>query len=96
LAERVSEQARLSVWVRGRVQGVGLRYWVRGRARELGLGGSATNLADGRVQVVVEGGREACQTLLDAIGSDEAPGFVGGIEHTWGEPAGEPHSFRVG
>jgi acylphosphatase len=96
LAERVSKQARLSVWVQGRVQGVGFRYWVRGRARDLGLRGSATNLADGRVHVVVEGRREVCQSLLDAIDVDDAPGVVAGIEHTWGEPANEPGSFRVG
>jgi acylphosphatase len=89
-------QARLSVWVQGRVQGVGFRYWVRSRARDLHLRGSATNLDDGRVAVVVEGSRNACQSLLEAIGSDAAPGFVGRVEHTWAEPADEPDSFRVG
>ncbi len=92
----MGEPARLSVWVRGRVQGVGFRYWVRGRARELGLRGSATNLDDGRVAVVVEGSRAACQALLDAVGSDAAPGVVGRVEHTWAQPAGEPDAFRVG
>jgi acylphosphatase len=92
---RSSEQARLSVWVQGRVQGVGFRYWVRSRARDLGLRGSATNFADGRVAVVAQGPRAACQALLDAIGSDAAPGFVGRVEHTWGEPITEPEGFRV-
>jgi len=49
LADGVVEQARLSAWVQGRVQGVGYRYWIRGLARDLGLRGSATNLPDGRV-----------------------------------------------
>ena len=48
------EHARLTAWVRGRVQGVGFRWWVRARALELGLVGSATNLDDGRVQVDAE------------------------------------------
>jgi acylphosphatase len=89
------ESVRLSVWVRGRVQGVGFRYWVRSLARDLGLRGSATNLTDGRVAVVVEGPRPACQSLLDAIGSDRAPGFVGDVVHTWGDLDGEAAGFRV-
>ncbi len=92
----MGEQARLTVRVQGRVQGVGFRYWVRSRADDLGLRGSATNLPDGGVEVVVEGSREACQSLLDAIGSDAAPGFVGRIERTWSEPRNEPATFRVG
>lgn len=45
-------EERLTAWVHGRVQGVGFRWWTRSRALELGLVGSATNHADGRVLVV--------------------------------------------
>jgi hypothetical protein len=45
--------------------------------------------------VVVEGPRPACQSLLDAIGSDRAPGFVGDVVHTWGDLDGEAAGFRV-
>ncbi len=38
------EQARLTAWVEGRVQGVGFRWWARARALELGLSGWAENL----------------------------------------------------
>ena len=48
------DDVRLTAFVKGRVQGVGFRWWTRARALELGLNGSATNLADGRVDVVVE------------------------------------------
>src|SRR6185437_9861362 len=50
------EEARLTAWVRGRVQGVGFRWWVRRNALELGLIGMAENLVDGRVKIVAEGG----------------------------------------
>ena len=92
----MQDRARLSAWVDGRVQGVGYRYWIRNRARDLGLRGSATNLPDGRVAVVVQGPRTACQSLLDAMDSDDAPGWVGKLDHTWGEPINEPDGFRVG
>src|SRR5699024_6983579 len=59
--------ARLIAWVRGRVQGVGFRWWVRARALELGLTGAATNLADGRVEVVAEGPSRCCAELLTLL-----------------------------
>jgi acylphosphatase len=37
----LSKQARLTIWVRGRVQGVGFRWWVRSNALALGLMGMA-------------------------------------------------------
>jgi acylphosphatase len=91
----VDDRVRLSAWVQGRVQGVGFRYWLRGRARDLGLRGCATNLPDGRVAVVAQGPRAACQALLDAMDSDAAPGVVGAVVHTWSEPTNEPDGFQV-
>jgi acylphosphatase len=38
---------RVTAWLTGRVQGVGMRWWVRSRALELGLAGHAANLTDG-------------------------------------------------
>ena len=53
--QREQDQAvRLTAWVRGRVQRVGMRWWIRARALELGLAGWARNLPDGRVDGVVE------------------------------------------
>ncbi|MEP7177480.1 MAG: acylphosphatase [Pseudonocardiales bacterium] len=92
----MGESARLDAWVDGRVQGVGYRYWIRSRARDLGLRGSATNLPDGRVAVMVQGPPAACQSLLEAMASDDAPGWVGKLVHSWGEPGEEPDGFRIG
>jgi acylphosphatase len=77
------EAVRLTAWVRGRVQGVGMRWWVRSRALELGLVGTATNLDDGRVEVVAEGSRAACDTLLAALCSGRTPGQVTGVTERW-------------
>jgi len=38
----------------GKVQGVFCRDYCRQHARRMGLGGAATNLSDGRVQVIIE------------------------------------------
>jgi acylphosphatase len=67
---------RMTAWVHGRVQGVGFRWWARSRALELGLVGHAANLSDGRVEVVAEGPREACERLLVALRSGPTPGQV--------------------
>lgn len=69
-------QVRMTVWVHGRVQGVGFRWWTRSRALELGLAGHAANLPDGRVEVVAEGPRAACEKLLAALRSGSTPGYV--------------------
>ena len=87
------DTVRLTAWVRGRVQGVGFRWWVRSRALELGLAGSATNLDDGRVLVVAEGGRAACETLLKRLSGHGPPGQVTGVTERWDRPRGDITSF---
>lgn len=77
---------RLTAFVKGHVQGVGFRWWTRSRALELGLVGSATNLDDGRVQVVAEGPEDACRALLALLPS--GPGRVVFVAERWGEPRG--------
>ena len=84
---------RLTAWVRGRVQGVGFRWWTRCRALELGLTGQATNLDDGRVEVVAEGPREACQALLDHLRGGRTPGSVETVTERWTEPKGGLSGF---
>lgn len=85
--------ARLTAHVKGRVQGVGFRWWTRARALELGLRGTATNLADGRVEVVAEGPREALEQLLDLLRGGTTPGRVDFVADRWGEPRGVPDGF---
>ena len=60
--------------VSGHVQGVGYRWFVRGLAVAAGLSGSATNLPDGRVEVVAEGPEDDVRALLAALDGPRAPG----------------------
>lgn len=61
------QPVRVTVNVRGRVQGVGFRWWTRTRALELGLGGHARNTSDGRVEITAQGSRGAVTRLIDLL-----------------------------
>jgi len=86
-------EARLTAWVDGLVQGVGFRWWVRSQALRLGLAAVATNLPDGRVKVVTEGRRDACDELLALLSGPSAPGRVSNVAHEWDEPRGGISGF---
>jgi acylphosphatase len=93
-ADEADEQVRLTAWVSGRVQGVGFRWWTRVQALRLGLVGTATNLADGRVEVVAEGRRAACQRLVERLESSDTPGAVAHVASRYSEPRGDLTGFR--
>lgn len=78
-----SDPVRLTAWVHGTVQGVGFRWWTRTRAGEHGLAGYARNLVDGRVEIVVEGARPACEALLADLRGDRTPGAVDTVVERW-------------
>jgi acylphosphatase len=72
---------------------VGFRWWTRSRARELGLDGTARNLEDGRVEVIAEGPRTACEALLTALRGGGSPGRVAGVTERWSESRGGLSGF---
>jgi acylphosphatase len=90
---RDDENARLTAWVHGQVQGVGFRWWTRRQALELGLSGYAGNLRDGRVEVVAEGPRADLARLLDALRSGNTPGWVDTVVERWSEAKGNHTGF---
>ncbi|MFC5906804.1 acylphosphatase [Streptacidiphilus monticola] len=91
----MGEQVRMTAWVRGQVQQVGFRWWTRSRALEIGLSGYASNLSDGRVQVVAEGSREDCEKLLDLLRHGDTPGRVDGVTEIWATPDGGYDGFAI-
>jgi acylphosphatase len=80
--------ARCTAYVSGYVQGVGFRAFVRSRAIRLGLVGSATNLADGRVEVIAEGSLSACRSLVALLRDGWTPGDATQVTLEWGRPTG--------
>ncbi|MBN9611241.1 MAG: acylphosphatase [Actinobacteria bacterium 69-20] len=89
-----NEPVRLTAWVHGRVQGVGFRWWTRARALELGLTGSAANKPDGRVEVIAEGPRAACERLLALLRGPGTPGAVTLVVERFDPPRGGLDGFR--
>ena len=89
---------RATVFVRGQVQGVGFRWWTRARALELGLVGSARNLPDGRVAVVVQGPGDAVDRLIALLeetpSTSGRPGRVTGVVTQWGRARPGVEGFR--
>ena len=89
------EPARLTIWVRGEVQGVGFRWFTRAAALRIGgLVGFALNLDDGRVQIVGEGARAHCE-LLEWLRGGDTPGHVEGVTEIWDEPRGGYRGFAI-
>ncbi|MGZ4651510.1 MAG: acylphosphatase [Kineosporiaceae bacterium] len=89
------DQVRVTVRLRGRVQGVGFRWWTRARALELGLAGWAANLDDGGVEVVAEGPEPDCAALVAALRAGSTPGRVSGVFEVWGPARGVPPGFAA-
>jgi len=59
----LDDRVYLRCLVSGRVQGVFFRATTRSLAQRLGVSGSARNLSDGRVEVIVCGPAQAVQEL---------------------------------
>jgi acylphosphatase len=55
------------VFIGGRVQGVGFRMFAAARAAAEGVHGYAKNLADGRVEALIEGDEEAVDRVELAL-----------------------------
>jgi acylphosphatase len=76
--------------VDGKVQGVFFRASTRERALDLGLSGRATNLPDGRVDVVAEGDAAALDAL--AVWLHEGPPAArvdSVVREAWNGPVNE-------
>ncbi|PPD49962.1 MAG: acylphosphatase [Methylobacter sp.] len=54
----------VNIVVSGRVQGVYFRAFTRRKAKQLDLAGRATNLADGRVEIIAQGDDESIAQFI--------------------------------
>ncbi len=91
----MAEEARLHIVLWGRVQGVAFRYYAVEWAREEDLTGWVRNLADGRVEILAEGGREGLERFLARVRQGPRTARVDRCDADWGEARGEFPDFRV-
>ena len=66
--------------VTGDVQGVGYRWFVRSLATAAAVAGSARNLPDGRVEVVLEGPEDAVHSVVAELDGPRSPGTVSRVD----------------
>jgi acylphosphatase len=91
---RSGDPVRRRVHVAGRVQGVWFRESCRDRALATGASGWVRNLADGRVEVVLEGPAAAVDEVIAWCRRGPRRARVDGVEVVDEQPVGE-RGFRV-
>ena len=76
--------------IAGRVQRVGYRDWLAREAVRHGISGWVRNRADGTVEALLAGERDACHALLTACRRGPPAAQVTGIEEKFAEVPAEP------
>jgi len=89
------DQERVTLKIKGRVQGVGFRNSTRRKARKLGVTGWVKNLADGSVEAVVEGKKEDVNDLIDWARRGPRLANVNNIEVERNQYKGEFEGFSI-
>lgn len=83
------------IYVSGKVQGVGYRDFTQRRAADLQLKGYARNLADGRVEIEVEGERAMVEELIQLLWKGPPRSKVTSVDVSWGPPSSRFHAFSI-
>jgi acylphosphatase len=89
-----ADRVRRRVFVAGRVQGVWFRESCRDQAQATGVAGWVRNLADGRVEVVLEGPPGAVDEVLEWCRRGPRRARVDRVDVADEAPVGE-QGFRV-
>ncbi len=86
---------RVSLRIRGKVQGVFFRESTRQEATRLGLTGWVRNRDDGSVEAVAEGEPAALEEFIRWCHRGPQAARVTDVERTESEPTGEFRAFTV-
>jgi len=86
---------RVTIVVRGTVQGVGFRMDTRHEAERLALLGYVRNRADGSVEIVAEGNAAAVDRLIAWAKHGPPAAVVDDMDVTEEEPTGEFSDFGI-
>lgn len=92
----MTDVARLSAMVYGRVQGVYFRNFVQSEARKLGLTGYVRNLASGdAVEVKAEGEKPQLEKLVEQLKIGPPRARVKRVEVDWSDYSGQFDIFGI-
>jgi acylphosphatase len=94
MPSKSSSLERREVLYSGRVQGVGFRYTARQTAGDYEVKGFVRNLADGRVQLVIEGSHEEIDRYMNAL-TDQLSGYIRAAAADVRPATGEFAGFEV-
>jgi len=83
------------VLVNGRVQGVGFRFFVEARAAAEGIHGWVRNLADGRVEALLEGDEESVDRVESALRRGPSGAQVEDVAVDIVTPSGRATGFSI-
>jgi acylphosphatase len=81
--------------VSGRVQGVGFRYFVQDHAAVEGVHGYVQNLADGRVEALIEGDEESVLRVERAVRRGPPAARIDNVLVEDAAPSGRATGFSV-
>ena len=90
-----AETKRLHATIEGRVQGVGFRYFVVNMAEELNLTGWVRNLANGDVEITVEGNTKDLERLLSHVRTGPPSSYVNNVSLDWSAAENTFTSFSI-
>ena len=91
----MSHRDRVTVVVRGVVQGVGFRWFVQRVATDRGLDGWVRNRADGTVEIAAEGPADAVEALLKAVADGPDGASVSDVVVRREPPTGRGAGFSI-
>ncbi|PXV69351.1 acylphosphatase [Halanaerobium congolense] len=69
-----AENVQKHIFISGRVQGVGFRAFIRREAAVLNIKGWAKNLADGRVETIIQGDKNKVSQMIAKL--REGPSYA--------------------
>ncbi|GBD25223.1 Acylphosphatase [bacterium HR30] len=95
MTELPGNQRRVHLLIHGVVQGVGFRFFVERHAKDLGLKGWVRNVANGAVEVLVEGPAEALDRLVQLCHQGPRGAMVESVRATWAAARGEFARFEI-
>ena len=91
----MSEKARISMIISGRVQGVFFRYKTKHEAGNLGLTGWVRNNSNGSVEILAEGDKDKLEALVAWCKSGPKLAKVDNMEVTWSSFSGGFNQFEI-